>query len=200
MTEVPAAIKVAEESKQSPNVSSTKFSTLNQDNNFLISNDINASKMGPEKQVLPIYFKLLRNILNHEMLWTKNLRFVAITNNMTIEQWSEDSSSLSTAAKSDQLYTALKNSILTAVADNFKTNWIDALNKMLYNSNTEKPSTLIAQIISTCRMNPEQDQGPRDLAERTFIQLHSKNIQNILKAQKFETLHDLGNFANRYHN
>ena len=25
-------------------------------------------------------------------------------------------------------------------------------------------------------------------------------MQNILKAQNFETLHDLGSFANRYHN
>ena len=55
-------------------------------------------------------------------------------------------------------------------------------------------------MISTCRTNPEQDQGTRDLVEHTFIQLHSENIQNILKAQNFETLHDLGNFANRYHN
>ena len=42
----------------------------------------------------------------------------------------------------------------------------------------------------------EQDQGTRDLVGRTLIQLHSENIQNILKAQNFETLHDLGSVAN----
>ena len=47
---------------------------------------------------------------------------------------------------------------------------------------------------------PEQDQGTRDLVERTFNQLHSENIQNILKAQNFETFHDVENFASRYHN
>ena len=48
-------------------------------------------------------------------------------------------------------------------------------------------------------MNPKQDQGTRDLVERTFIQLHSENIQIISKPKIFDTLHDLGNFANRYH-
>ena len=119
---------------------------------------------------------------------------------MTTEKLSELSLLLSTAAQSDQPSTALKNSILTAVVDDSKTNWIDALSKIRYNSSTEKPSSLMAQMISTCRMNPEQDQGTRDLVERTFIQLHSENIQNILKAQNFESLHDLGNFANQYHN
>ena len=105
--------------------------------------------------------------------------------------------------QSDQPYTALKNSILTAVADDSKTNWIDALSKIQYNSSTEKPSSLMARMISTCRMNPEQD---HDLVKRTFIQseniqnMHSENIQNILKTQNFETLHDLGSFANRYPN
>ena len=130
----------------------------------------------------------------------ENLRFVAITNNnMTTELLRERSLSLSTATQSDQPYTALKNSILTAVADDSKTNWINALSKIRYNGSTEKPSSLMARMISTCRMNPKQDQGTSGLVERTFIQLHFENIQNILKAQKFETLHDLGNFANRYH-
>ena len=119
---------------------------------------------------------------------------------MTTEQLSEHSLSFSTAAQSDQPYTALKNSSLTAVADDSKANWIDALSKIRYNRSTEKPSSLMARIISTCRMNPEQDQSTRDLVEHTFIQLHSENMQNILKAQNFGTLHDLGNFANRYHN
>ena len=82
---------------------------------------------------------------------------------MTTEQLSEYSFSLSTAAQSDQSYTAITNLILSAVADNSKTNWIDAISKIRYDSNTEKPSSLMAQMISTCRMNPEQDQGTHDL-------------------------------------
>ena len=86
---------------------------------------------------------------------------------MTTKQLSEHSLLLSTAVQSDQLYTALKNSILTAVADDSKTNWIDALSKIRYHSSSEKPSSLMAQMISTC-MNPEQDQGTHDLVALSF--------------------------------
>ena len=156
--------------------------------------------MWPEKQILPMYIQTVEKYFESRNVVNENLRFVAITNNITTEQLSEHNSSLSTAAQSDQPYTVLKNSILTAVADDSITNWIDALSKIRYNSSTEKPSSLMARMISTCCMNPEQDQGTHDLVERTFIQSHSKNIQNILKTQNFDTLHDLGNFANRYHN
>ena len=200
MTEGPAPIKVTEDRKQSPSASNPNFSALNQDNNFLMSNYINVPKMWPEKQILPMYFQTVEKYFESRNVVDENLRFVAVTNNMTTEQLSEHSLSLSTAAQSDQPYTALKNSILTAVTDDSKTNWIYALSKFRYSSSTEKPSSLMARMISTCRMNPEQDQGTRDLVERTFIQLHSENIQNILKAQNFDTLHDLGNVANRYHN
>ena len=165
-----------------------------------MSNDLNVPKMWPEKQILPMYFQTVEKYFESRNVVDENLRFVAITNNMTTEQLSKHSLSLSTAAQSDQPYTALKNSILTAVADDSKTNWIDVLCEIRYSSSTEKPSSLMARMISTCRMNPEQDQGTRDLVERTFIQLHSENIQNILKAQNFDILHDLGNFANQYHN
>ena len=60
----------------------------------------------------------------------KNLQFVAITNNMTNEQLSGCSLSLSTIAQVDQPYTALKNSILTAVVDDSKTYLIDTLRKI----------------------------------------------------------------------
>ena len=51
-------------------------------------------------------------------------------------------------------------------------------------------------MISKCRKSPELDQGTRDLVERTFIQSYSENIQNILKALNFKTMHGLGSFAN----
>ena len=104
-----------------------------------------------------MYIQIVEKYFESRNVVDENLRFVAITNNMTIEQLSEHSFSLSTAAQSDQPYTALKNSILTAVADDSKTNWIDALSKIRYNSNSEKPSSLMTRMISTCRMNPEQD-------------------------------------------
>ena len=37
------------------------------------------------------------------------------------------------------------------------------------------------------------------MIERTFIRLQPENIQNILKAQTFDSLHDLGTFTNRFH-
>ena len=79
---------------------------------------------------------------------------------MTTEQLSEHSLSLSTAAQSDQPYTALKNSILFAAADDSKTNWIDASSEIRYSSSTEKPSILMARMISTCRMNPNKIKAP----------------------------------------
>ena len=130
MTEGPAPIKVTEDRKQSPSVSNPNSSTLNQDYNFLKSNYLNVPKMWPKKQILPMYFQTVEKHFESRNVVDENLRFVAITNNITTEQLSEHSLSLSTAAQSDQPYTALKNSILTAAADDSKTNWIDPLSKI----------------------------------------------------------------------
>ena len=127
-----------------------------------MSNDINIYKMWLKSKSFT--FKLLRNIVD------KNLQFVAITNNMTSKQSNEHSLSLSTITQMDQSYTALKNSILTAAVDKSKTNWIDALSKIRYNNSTDKPSSLMVRLISTCRMNSDQNQDTRDLVQRTFVQ------------------------------
>ena len=127
MTERPASKEFTEDRKQSPSVSNPNSSALNQDNNFLMSNDLNVPKMWPEKQTLPMYFQTVEKYFESRNVVDENLRFVAITNNMITEQLGEHSLSLSTAAQLDQPYTALKNSVLTAVADDFKTNLIDAL-------------------------------------------------------------------------
>ena len=161
-----------------------------------MTNDLNVLKLWLEKQILPMFFQTVEKYFESQNVVDKNLRFVAITNNMTTKQLSEHSLSLSAAAQSDLPYTALKNSILTAVADDSKTNCIDALsNKIRYSSSTEKTSNLMARLISTYCMNPEQDQGTRDLVERNFTQLHFENIQNVLKAQNFETFLDLASFT-----
>ena len=96
----------------------------------------------------------------------------------------------------DQSCSALKNSILTVAVDESKTTRINAMSKIRCHSSTEKPSSLMARLIATCRKNPKHDQGTQDLVERTFIQSHPENIQNILDAQNFETLLDFGSFAN----
>ena len=54
-------------------------------------------------------------------------------------------------------------------------------------------------LIASCRNKPDNDQGTRDVIERTFIHLQPESIQNILKEQNFVSLHDLGNFTNRFH-
>ena len=95
-----------------------------------MTNVLNVPKMWPEKPILPMYFQTVENYFESQNVVDKNLRFVAITNNMTTKQLSEHSLSLSAAAQSDLPYTALKNSILTAVADDSKTNCIDALSKI----------------------------------------------------------------------
>ena len=102
MTEGPAPIKVTEDRKQSTSVSNPNISALNQDNNFLMSNYINVPKMWPEKQILPMYFQTVKKYFESRNVVDQNLRFVAITNNMTTEQLSEHSLSFSTAAQSDQ--------------------------------------------------------------------------------------------------
>ena len=99
MTEGPAPIKVIEDRKQSSSVSNPNFSALNQDNNFLMSNYINVPKMWPEKQILPMYFQTVEKYFESRNVVGENLRFVAITNNMTTEQLCEHSLSLSTAAQ-----------------------------------------------------------------------------------------------------
>ena len=95
-----------------------------------MSNDINVPKMWPENQILPMYFQTVEKYFELRNVVDENLRFVAVTNNMTTGQLNEHSLSLSIAVQSDQPYTALKNSIFTPVADNSKINWIDALSQI----------------------------------------------------------------------
>ena len=157
MTEGPAAIKVTEERKQSISVSNTKFSALNQENNFLMSDDINVPKMWPEKQILSMYFQIVEKYFELRNVVDENLRFVATTNNMTTKQLSEHSLSLRNWTNPVQ---PSKIQLQLLVSDDSETNWIDALSKIRYNISTEKPSSLMGRLISTCRMNPNKIKAP----------------------------------------
>ena len=63
---MPLSVKVTEERKQSPNASNTNCSALNLDNNFLMGNKTNESKMWPGKEISHYAFKRLRNTLSHK--------------------------------------------------------------------------------------------------------------------------------------
>ena len=118
---------------------------------------------------------------------------------MLPEQIETYSLSLSRASESDQPYTTLKHLILASIVDDCTTDWMDALNKIQYKHAQEKPSELMLRLTAVCRSNPNFDAGTHDLIERTFIHLQPENVQNILKAQNFVSLHELGIFANRLH-
>ena len=115
-------------------------------------------------------------------IFDENARFVALSNVMLPKQIEKHSLSLSRAAESEQPYTTLKNPILSSVADVCKTDWIDTISEIRYKSSEEKPSELMSRLIASCRNKPDNDQGTRDVIERTFIRLQPKSIQNILKA------------------
>ena len=44
------------------------------------------------------------------------------------------------------------------------------------------------RIIAACRNNPDNDQETGDFCEKIFMRLHPENIQQILKAQNFNSL------------
>ena len=77
MAEGPAPIKVTEDRKQSPSANNPNFSASNQDNNCLMSNDLNI--IWPEKQILPMYFQTVQKYFESRNAVDENLRFVAIT-------------------------------------------------------------------------------------------------------------------------
>ena len=91
--------------------------------------------MWPENQILPMCFQTVEKYFESRNVVDENLRFGAITNNMTTEQLSEHSYTIGPTLQS------LKKSILTAVVDDSKTNWIDTLSEIRYNSSTEKSSS-----------------------------------------------------------
>ena len=118
---------------------------------------------------------------------------------MLPEQIETYSLSLSRTSESDQPYTTLKHLILASIVDDCTTDWIDALSKIQYRNAHEKPSELMSRLIAVCGANPNSDAGTHDLIERTFIHLQPENVQNILKALNFVSLHELGIFANRFY-
>ena len=106
---------------------------------------------------------------------------------------------LSRASGNIEPYTALKIFILSSVSFECNTDWINVLSKIEYANAQEKPSTLMSRIIAACRSNPDNDQGTRDFREKIFMRLQPENIQQILKAQNFNSLKELENFTNRFH-
>ena len=118
---------------------------------------------------------------------------------MSLKQIEKHSLSLTRAAENEQPYTTLKNLIFSSVADVCKTDWIDAINEIQYKNSEEKPSKLMSRLIASCRNKLDNDQGTRDVIERTLFACNPKSIQNILKAQNFVLLHNLGNFTNWFH-
>ena len=94
---------------------------------------------------------------------------------------------LSRASKNIEPYTLLKNLILLSVSLECNTDWIHVLSKIEYANAQEKPSTLMLRIIAACCNNPNNDQGTRDFCEKIFMRLQPENIQQILKAQNFNS-------------
>ena len=151
------------------------------------------------RNLLPSYFVTLEKYFVSRNIIDENFRFVSLSNVMSPEQIESYSLSLCRASESDQPYTTLKHLIFAFVVDDCTTDWIDALSKIQYKNAHEKPSELMSRSIAACRANPISDAGTHDLIERTFIHLQPENVQNILKAQSFVSLHELGIFANRFH-
>ena len=167
--------------------------------NITVEHILDAPKMWANSSLLPAYFVTLEKYFVSRNVTDENARFVSLSNVMSSKQIETHSFSLSRAADSNEPYTTLKDLILSSVAEVCKTDWIDALSEIQYNGSHEKPSDLMSRLIAICRNKPENDQGTRDIIERTFIRLQPENIQNILKAQTFDSLHDLGTFTNRFH-
>ena len=57
----------------------------------------------------------------------------------------------------------------------------------------------MSRVIAACRNKPDNDQGTREFCEKIFMRLQPENVQQILKAQNFNSLNELGNFTNRFH-
>ena len=67
------------------------------------------------------------------------------------------------------------------------TDWINVLSKIEYANTLEKPFTLMSRIIAACRNNLDNDQETRDFCEKIFMRLQPENIEQILKAQNFNS-------------
>ena len=129
----------------------------------------------------------------------ENIRFVCLSNVISPTQAEAHGLALSRASGNIEPYTALKNLILLAVSLECNTDWINVLSKIDYTNAQEKPSTLMSHIIAACRNNLDNDEGTRDFCEKIFMCLQPENIQQILKAQNFNSFNELGNFTNRFH-
>ena len=160
---------------------------------------LHAPKMWNNDSLLPAYFVTLEKYFEINNISDENMRFICLSNVMSPSQAEAHGLALSRASKNIEPYTALKNLILSSVSLECNTDWIDVLSKIEYANAQEKPSTLMSRIIAACRNNPDNDQGTRDFCEKIFMRLQPENIQQILKAQNFNSLNELGNFTNRFH-
>ena len=160
---------------------------------------LHAPKMWNIDSLLPAYFVTLEKYFEINNISDENMRFISLLNVMSPSQAEAHGLALSRASENIEPYTALKNFILSSVSLECNTDWIDVLNKIEYANAQEKPSTLMSRIIAACRNNPDNDQGTHDFCEKIFMRLQPENIQQILKAQNFNSLNELGKFTNRFH-
>ena len=201
--QTPAGHSTSTNGETEPRISSNPSTSQNiatsNASNIIVEHVSDVPKMWTGRSLLPSYFVTLEKYFISCNIIDENISFVSLSNITSPEQIETYSLSLSRAFESDQPNTTLKRLILAYIVDDCTTDWIDALSKIQYKHAQEKLSELMSRLAAVCKANPNSDAGAHDLIERTFIHLQPENVQNILKAKNFVSLHEQGIFANRFH-